>query len=98
AHEAAEPMQLHRLPDDEARGDQDAQGDDEREVRSALRGVVDRQILVRELAAERIGDVAEYRARRDRQQPAAKMTGDDAVSDIHEAVRGEEPHRGEMPL
>ena len=98
AHDEAQRLKLHGFPDHESRQNQD-HGDNYRsQVGGTLRGVVETQILVGELAAQRLPDVAEYRAGRNRQELAAEVSGENPVCDLNDAVDGEEPHGGEVPL
>src|SRR6266511_2039341 len=61
-------LQLNRFPDREARENQYDAAQDDREVGGALRGVEYGQVLVRQLSAQRLQHVVEYRPRRDRQE------------------------------
>src|SRR5919204_5656345 len=98
AHPLAEPIELDRFPYDQAGKDHDDERDNQREIRSALRRVVDREVLVREPAAQRLTDIVQHGARRDRQQLAAEMAGENSVGEIDEPIQREEPHAGEVPL
>ncbi len=91
-------LQLNRFPDREARENQHEAAQDDREVGGALRGVVDGEVLVRQLSAQRLQHVMEYRARRDRQELPPEMAGNDTVSHVDDAVQNQQPHGGEMPL
>ena len=65
--------------------------------REFLHRVVDRQIVVRELAAQSGEEVVHDFTRTDRKQLAAEAAGRDAEADIDSAVDHQEPHGGEMP-
>ena len=97
AEQRGQFLELHRLPDRQARQhDQDA-AQDHAGVKHLLHGVVVREIVMRELEGERGLGVAEHLGRSDRQQLAAEAAGGEAERHIDDAVDHQHPHGGEMP-
>jgi len=59
----AEPIELHRFPDDQTGKHHHYQRGDQREIRGALRGVVDREVVMGEMPAQRLADIVQDGAR-----------------------------------
>src|SRR5580704_9419115 len=97
AEECREPPELHRLPDRYARKHDHTAGQQHTNIEKLLHRIINRKVVVRELAAQRGDKVTHHFARADRKQFASKATGPDADAYIENAVDHQEPHGGEMP-
>src|SRR5208283_3692327 len=97
AEETGQMLQLHRLPDRHPRQHDDETGEQDAQIEKLLHCVVDREIVMREAAAQRGHEVADNIARTDREKLAAEAAGQDAERDIDHAVDRQQPHRREMP-
>src|SRR6476659_5340756 len=97
AEQRGEPLQLHRLPDRQARQHDKHADHDHAGVEQFLHVIVLAQIVVRELASQRSPGIRDYAVRRDRQQLLAEAAGGKPKREIDQAVDHQNPHRGEMP-
>ena len=97
AEQRRQPPQLHRLPHRKPRQHHHDPGDDDADIGDLLHRIVDREIVVRELAAKRQRGVGSDLARPHRQKLAPKTPGCKSERKIDEAVDGQHPHRREVP-
>src|SRR5882757_87179 len=75
AEQSGEPLQLHRLPDRQARQHDQYADHDHARVKQLLHVIVFRQIIVRELAGQRRPGIRDDALRRNRQQLLAEAAG-----------------------
>src|SRR5438128_1570655 len=97
AEKPSQLLKLTRLPDRKAGQNHDHARGEHPEIERLLHGVVDAE-PVREPEAQRRDGVAEDGCRADREERPPKMPGENSVDEIDDAVDGEQPHAGKMPL
>src|SRR5580658_2334866 len=96
--QARELGELHRLPEAQAGNHDENADEDYAEIKNFLDRVVNRQIVMAETEVQRIVDRGEKLAERYGKQLFSESPGDDAVSQVGNAVEHENPHSKEMPL
>ena len=92
-----QPGELDRLPDRQPGHDLRDAGQDDDDVEDLLHRVVDGQVFVGDLEADRLAHGLDDLGHADRQQPLPEAAGDEAVDQVSEAVDREHPHGGEVP-
>ena len=97
AEQCGQFLELHRLPDRNARQHDHDAAQDHAGIKHFLHRVVVRQIVVREFECQSRLNVGNDLGRCDRQQLAAEAAGDEAERHIDDAVDHQHPHGGEMP-
>src|SRR5580658_1597230 len=90
--------ELYGLPDGDPGNYLGDAGENDDDVEQLLHGVVDGDVLVRDLEVQCVDDGLHHLGRTDRQQLFAEASAGEAIDQVDQPVDDEEPHACEVPV